>query len=89
MLSNIKNNYIKIKNTLPQNVLLIAVSKTKTIEEIEEAVSAGCRDFGENKAQELNVKYEAMPSLNWSHLNKRQLGRYGEIWAFWSSSPTV
>ena len=72
MLSNIKNNYIQIKNTLPQNVLLIAVSKTKTIEEIEEAVSAGCRDFGENKAQELNVKYEAMPSLNWHFIGRLQ-----------------
>lgn len=38
-------------------IRLIAVSKTHTIEEIEEAADSGATDFGENKAQELNAKF--------------------------------
>ncbi|MCR4933750.1 MAG: YggS family pyridoxal phosphate-dependent enzyme [Lachnospiraceae bacterium] len=42
-------------------VLLIAVSKTKPVEDLMEAYDAGVRDFGENKVQELVDKYEVMP----------------------------
>ena len=42
-------------------VTLIAVSKTKPMEMIEEAYSAGKRDFGENKAQEMKEKHDALP----------------------------
>ena len=42
-------------------VLLIAVSKTKPISMIEEAMGAGIVDFGENKPQELKEKYDALP----------------------------
>lgn len=41
-------------------VHLIAVSKTKTIEEIQEAIAAGITDIGENKVQELNQKQLAL-----------------------------
>ncbi|MBO5167036.1 MAG: YggS family pyridoxal phosphate-dependent enzyme [Lachnospiraceae bacterium] len=41
---------------------LIAVSKTKPIEMLKEAYEAGCRDFGENKVQEILDKYEDMPA---------------------------
>ena len=43
------------------DVLLIAVSKTKPVEDLMEAYDAGVRDFGENKVQELVDKYEVMP----------------------------
>ncbi|MDE6626120.1 MAG: YggS family pyridoxal phosphate-dependent enzyme [Lachnospiraceae bacterium] len=42
----------------PEEVTLIAVSKTKPLEDIEELISIGVKDFGENKVQELCDKYE-------------------------------
>ena len=40
-------------------VTLIAVSKTKPLEDLREAYEAGARDFGENKVQELTEKIPA------------------------------
>ncbi|THD68119.1 YggS family pyridoxal phosphate-dependent enzyme [Robertkochia marina] len=55
-----------IKSNLPQNVTLIAVSKTKPEEDIMEAYRAGHRDFGENKVQEMTAKYENLPKdIRW------------------------
>jgi PLP dependent protein len=48
-----------IKKFLPENVTLVAVTKTRTIEEMKEAYDNDLRDFGENKVQELLSKYEA------------------------------
>lgn len=45
----------------PEDVTLIAVSKTKPITDLFEAYEEGVRDFGENKVQELMDKYELMP----------------------------
>lgn len=45
----------------PSEVNLIAVSKTKPLEDLITAYECGCRDFGENKVQEMMDKYEAMP----------------------------
>ena len=58
---NIKNNLQKIKNSLPKKVTLVAVSKTKPIEDLMEAYKAGQRIFGENKVQEIVNKYPQMP----------------------------
>ena len=44
-----------------EDVLLVAVSKTKPVEMIEEVMTAGIVDFGENKPQELRYKYEVLP----------------------------
>lgn len=58
-------------------VKLIAVSKTKPLSMLEEAYSDGCRDFGENKVQELVDKYEAMPKdIRWhmiGHLQRNKV----------------
>ncbi|MDE5939047.1 MAG: YggS family pyridoxal phosphate-dependent enzyme [Lachnospiraceae bacterium] len=58
-------------------VKLIAVSKTKPLPALEEAYSCGCRDFGENKVQELVDKYEAMPKdIRWhmiGHLQRNKV----------------
>ena len=63
---NIVKNYHKIKNTIPENVTLVAVSKTKPIEDIQKLYDAGVRDFGENKIQEMCEKYEALPKdIRW------------------------
>lgn len=58
-------------------VTLIAVSKTKPVEMIEEAYNTGCRDFGENKVQELVDKYEQLPKdIRWhmiGHLQRNKV----------------
>lgn len=60
-----------------QDVTLIAVSKTKPLSMLEEAYACGCRDFGENKVQELVEKYEAMPKdIRWhmiGHLQRNKV----------------
>ena len=53
----IKQNVEELKNKIPQDVKLLAVSKTKPLEALEEAYIAGMRDFGENKVQELYKIY--------------------------------
>ena len=58
---SIKENLLKIKSSLPENVTLVAVSKTKPIADLLEAYNAGQRIFGENKIQEMTEKWEQMP----------------------------
>ena len=55
----IKENIEKLKLTIPDGVKLLAVSKTKPLEYLEEAYNLGMRDFGENKVQELVQKAES------------------------------
>jgi pyridoxal phosphate enzyme (YggS family) len=63
---SIKNNFQSIKSSLPENVTLVAVSKTKPISDLMEAYDAGQRIFGENKIQEMVEKYEQMPKdIEW------------------------
>jgi len=61
----------------PEEVTLIAVSKTKPVSLIMEAYNAGIRDFGENKVQELVRKMEEMPGdINWhmiGHLQRNKV----------------
>ena len=60
-----------------EDVTLIAVSKTKPVEMLLEAYAYGCRDFGENKVQELLDKYEVMPKdIRWhmiGHLQRNKV----------------
>lgn len=63
---SVKENLLKIKATLPDDVKLIAVSKTKPYSAIEEGYNAGQRIFGENKVQEMVQKWEALPKdIKW------------------------
>ena len=63
----------KINNEIPSNVKLIAISKTKSIEEILEAYDHGQRIFGENKVQEMTEKYSSLPKdIKW-HMVVQQL----------------
>ena len=55
---SIKENLEKIREDIDENVTLIAVSKTKPLEALQEAYDCGIRDFGENKVQELIEKYD-------------------------------
>jgi pyridoxal phosphate enzyme (YggS family) len=54
-------NIEKIRQQIPSHVKLIAVSKTKPIEMLQEAYAAHQRAFGENKVQEVVNKYPLMP----------------------------
>ena len=50
----------------PKEVTLVAVSKTKPVEMLQEAYDAGARVFGENKVQEIMDKYDRLPSdIQW------------------------
>ena len=60
MMLNIKENIEEIVKTLPEGVRLIAVSKTKPVEYIEEAYAGGQRAFGENRPQEMAAKYDCL-----------------------------
>lgn len=63
---NIKENLQYIKSTLPNHVVLVAVSKTKPVPDLMEAYHSGQRIFGENKIQEMVEKYETMPkNIEW------------------------
>ena len=62
----IRENLKRLKEDLPQQVELIAVSKTKPISDLLEAYDAGQRAFGENKIQEMVTKWEQMPKdIQW------------------------
>jgi len=66
-------NLNKIKSTLPENVTLVAVSKTKPKEDLKEAYDAGQRIFGENKIQEMVDKYDALPKdIQWHMIGHLQ-----------------
>ncbi|MCH7785495.1 MAG: YggS family pyridoxal phosphate-dependent enzyme [Bacteroidetes bacterium] len=63
---SISKKLINIKATLPKNVSLVAVTKTKTINEIMEAYDSGHRLLGENKIQEMVAKWSALPKdIKW------------------------
>lgn len=63
---NIKENILYLLDQLPNEVKLVAVSKTKPNEAIFEAYEAGHRIFGENKVQEMISKYEVLPKdIQW------------------------
>jgi len=58
---DIKDKTKALIDSLPSHVTLVAVSKTKSVEEISQAYEAGQRVFGENKIQEMASKWEELP----------------------------
>ena len=74
---NIKDNIRNLLDYIPDYVNLIAVFKTKPLEDLEEAYKCGIRDFGENKVQELCEKYENFhKDVRWhliGHLQKNKV----------------
>lgn len=63
---SIAQNLQQIKSNLPENVTLVAVSKTKPVSDLMEAYEAGQRIFGENKIQEMTEKWQQMPKdIEW------------------------
>ncbi len=73
---SIKENLLKIKSSLPENVTLVAVSKTKPVADLMEAYNAGQRIFGENKIQEMTEKWEQMPKdIQWQMIGHIQTNK--------------
>jgi PLP dependent protein len=70
---------------LPEEIMLLAVSKTFTVESISEAVQAGLRQFGENRVQEAEGKishFREIPNLEWhlvGHLQSNKARRAAEL----------
>ncbi|SDR67759.1 YggS family pyridoxal phosphate-dependent enzyme [Christiangramia echinicola] len=63
---DISENIKKYKDELPENVKLVAISKTKPNEDLVEAYNAGQRILGENKIQEMTDKWEELPKdIEW------------------------
>ena len=79
----IVENLIKISENIPENVSLIAVSKTKSKNLIELAYNHGQRDFGENKVQELVEKYDSLQKdINWHMIGHLQRNKVKQIAPF-------
>ncbi len=74
---SIAQNLIALTKSLPKNVTLVAVSKTKPVEDLMEVYRAGHQVFGENKVQEMVHKWEQMPQdINWhmiGHLQRNKV----------------
>jgi len=70
---SIKNNLNNITYSIPENVTLIAVSKTQPVTDISEAYQAGQRAFGENKIQEMVEKFDILPKdIKWHMIGHLQ-----------------
>ncbi len=79
----IKENLERIRKELPEDVTLVAVSKTKPVEDILEAYQAGQRDFGENKVQEMVDKKEQLPGdIRWHMIGHLQTNKVKYIVPF-------
>ncbi|MFN2395992.1 MAG: YggS family pyridoxal phosphate-dependent enzyme [Bacteroidales bacterium] len=82
-MSKIADNYHELITELPAHVVLVAVSKTKSVDEIMELYNCGHRIFGESKAQELVPKYEALPKdINWHMIGHLQSNKVKYIAPF-------
>ena len=82
-MSEIAKNIELLRKELPEKVKLVAVSKTKPVEDIMEAYNAGQRIFGENRVQELLGKYEHLPhDVQWHMIGHLQRNKVKYIAGF-------
>ncbi len=79
----VKENLVKIASTVPEPTRLIAVSKTKPVEMLQEAYDAGQRLFGENKALEMRDKHAVLPKdIQWHFIGHLQTNKVKYIAPF-------
>ena len=75
--------YAQVKGALPEHVKLIAVSKTRTVEEIQALYDLGQRAFGENYPQELRDKQPLLPAdIDWHFIGHLQTNKVKYITPF-------
>lgn len=86
----IKENLNKIRQTIPSNVTLVAVSKTKPVSALQEVYDAGQRIFGENKVQEMTEKEALLPKdIQWHLIGHLQTNKVKYIAPFVSMIHSV
>ncbi len=86
----VKDNLLAVKQTLKENVKLVAVSKYQPIELLEEAYEAGQRVFGESHALEVRDKAETMPKdIEWHFIGHLQTNKVKYIAPFISCIESV
>jgi pyridoxal phosphate enzyme (YggS family) len=72
----IAGNIASIVQSIPAGVNLVAVSKTKPVDDLLEAYHAGQKAFGENKVQEMVQKYEVLPKdIEWHFIGHPQTNK--------------
>jgi pyridoxal phosphate enzyme (YggS family) len=82
-MSTLAERYTTIKSTLPPHVTLVAVSKTRTVEEIRALYDLGQRDLGENYPQELREKQPLLPDdIRWHFIGHLQTNKVKYIAPF-------
>ena len=74
-----KNKAAERSGRSPEDVTLLAVTKTHTAEEINEAVDAGATDIGENRVQELLEKYDKVRPVRWHLIGHLQTNKVKNI----------
>ncbi|MBD3903891.1 YggS family pyridoxal phosphate-dependent enzyme [Chryseobacterium sp. Ch-15] len=80
---SIEENYRDIKSRLPENVQLVAVSKTHPVSSIQEVYGLGQKVFGENKVQELVEKHPLLPKdIQWHIIGHLQTNKVKYIAEF-------
>lgn len=80
---SIANRLQKVKESLPSQVTLVAVSKTHPVASVEEAYQAGQKDFGENKVQELLQKQKQLPAdIRWHLIGHLQTNKVKQVVSF-------
>lgn len=73
-------NWLSIRQSLPEHVALLAVSKYHSAEQIAEAYAAGCRDFGESRVQELKLKQATLPNdIRWHFIGHLQTNKVRDL----------
>lgn len=79
-MSTIAENIRKIRESLPESVTLVAVSKFHPAEAIQEAYNAGQRNFGESRVQELAVKVPQLPDdISWHFIGHLQTNKVKQL----------
>ena len=87
---SISENIEKLRNLLPKDVKLVAVSKTKPVSAVMEAYDAGQRVFGENKAQEMIAKQPELPAdIEWHFIGHLQTNKVKYLIPFVSMIESV
>lgn len=80
--SSVAENYLKIYNRVKElnpNATLVAVSKTKPIEMLQEAFNSGCRTFGENYVDEIVTKGPLLPEAKFHMIGHLQSNKVNKV----------
>ena len=78
-MSHIAQNINDLRSKIPQQVKIVAISKTHSVEKIREAMEAGQTIFGESKVQELTGKQQQIPEAQWHLVGHLQTNKVKQI----------